>query len=247
MNEENYIAFESYLNNEMSSDEKIIFEEKLQNDSQFKANFNLYKETTSFIENKFDFKTIDFKENLKSISESHFSEILPSSKRQVKSKVIQFKPWYYAVAASVAILFGTWFFMQNSIPQYEDYNQHENANLVERGSVIKNLKAAQDAFNAKNYKVAIQNFEIVLKEYDKPEVRYFYAISLLENNQYTDAESTFTKLQSGTSIYKDKATWNLALSKLKQKQFEECKNYIKQLPEDAEDYAKAQKLLSNLD
>ncbi|MEC4004091.1 tetratricopeptide repeat protein [Flavobacterium sp. SUN052] len=243
MNEENYIAFESYLNNEMLSDEKIIFDEKLQNDAQFKADFNLYKETTSFIENKFDSKTIDFKANLKSISESHFS----SSERQTKSKVIQFKTFYYAVAASVAILLGTWFFMQNSIPQYGDYNQHESANLLERGSVIKNLKAAQDAYNAKKYKVAIENFEIVLKEYDKPEVRYFYGISLLEENKFADAEATFTKLQSGTSIYKDKATWNLALSKLKQKQYEECKTYLKQLPEDAEDYEKAQKLLDKLD
>ena len=242
MNEENYIAFENYINNEMQSDEKINFEEKLRTDASFKSNFDLYKETTSFIENKFDSKTIDFKANLESISQSHFSE-----NKKEKSKVIKFKPLYYAVAASVAILFGTWFFMQNNVPQYGDYNQHENANLLERGSIIKNLKAAQDAFNAKKYKIAIENFEIVLKDYDKPEVRYFFGISLLEENRFTEAEATFLKLQSGTSIYKDKATWNLALSKLKQKQFEECKKYIKQIPEDAEDYSKAQKLLNKLD
>jgi hypothetical protein len=130
---------------------------------------------------------------------------------------------------------------------YSEFYQHENANLVERGSIIKNLKAAQEAFNAKNYKVAIENFEIVLKDYDKPEVRYFYGISLLEENRFADAETTFTTLQSGTSIYKDKATYNLALSKLKQKQLQECKTYLKQIPEDAEDYEKAQKLLKKID
>ena len=106
---------------------------------------------------------------------------------------------------------------------------------------------AQNAFNEKNYKVAIENFEIVLKDYDKPEVRFFYAISLLEENRYAEAETNFTTIQKGTSIYRDKATWYLALSKLKQNQYDECKNYIKQIPEDAEDYAKAQKLLSKLD
>lgn len=240
MNEENYIAFENYLNNEFSSEEKINFEEKLQNDSKFKSDFNLYKETTSFLENKFDSKTMDFKENLKSISENYFSQ-----NNENKSRVINFKPFYYAVAASVVLAFGTWFMMQGN-PEYGDFNQHENAYFTERGSIIKNLKMAQDAFNEKNYKVAIENFELVLKDYDKPEVRFFYGISLVEESRFAEAETNFTNLQKGTSIYKDKATWYLALSKLKQNQMEDCKNYIKQIPEDAEDYAKAQKLLKDL-
>lgn len=241
MNEEVYISFESYLNNEMPQAEKELFEKRLNSDNQFRENFNLYKETTAMLENKFDSKTIDFKENLKSISKTHFSE-----KEEDKSRVINFKPFYYAIAASVVLAFGTWFMMQGN-PEYGDFNQHENAYFTERGSIIKNLRLAQNAFNEKNYKVAIENFEIVLKDYDKPEVRFFYGISLLEENRYSEAETNFTTIQQGTSIYKDKATWYLALSKLKQNQFEECKNYIKQIPEDAEDYEKAQKLLSKLD
>ncbi|WP_395045617.1 tol-pal system YbgF family protein [Flavobacterium sp.] len=241
MKEELYISFESYLTNEMLPEEKIAFEETLQNDSDIKEKFEIYKNLNSFLENKFDTKTIDFKENLKAISKENFKEI-----KQDKPKVIAFKPWYYAVAASVAIFIGTWFMMQGN-PEYGDYNLHESATFTERGSIIKNLKLAQEAFNTKNYKSAITNFEIVLKDYDKPEIRYFYAISLLEENRYVDAETNLKTLQSGKSIYKDKATWYLALSKLKQNQFDECKNYINQIPEDAEDYNKAQKLLNKLD
>lgn len=242
MNEELYISFESYLNNEMSQAEKELFEQRLNSDNQFRESFNLYKETTALLENKFDSKTIDFKENLKSISKSHFSE-----KEEDKSRVINFKPFYYAIAASVVLAFGTWFMMMRETPEYGDFNQHENAYFTERGSIIKNLRLAQNAFNEKNYKGAIENFEIVLKDYDKPEVRFFYGISLLEENRYAEAEINFTTIQKGTSVYKDKATWYLALSKLKQNQFEACKNYIKQIPEDAEDYVKAQKLLNKLD
>lgn len=242
MNEEFYISFESYLNNEMSQAEKQLFEQRLNSDNQFRESFNLYKETTALLENKFDSKTIDFKENLKSISKSYFSE-----KEEDKSRVINFKPFYYAIAASVVLAFGTWFMMMQETPEYGDFNQHENAYFTERGSIIKNLRLAQNAFNEKNYKGAIENFEIVLKDYDKPEVRFFYGISLLEENRYAEAEINFTTIQKGTSVYKDKATWYLALSKLKQNQFEACKNYIKQIPEDAEDYAKAQKLLNKLD
>ena len=36
MNEEFYISFESYLNNEMSQAEKQLFEQRLNSDNQFK-------------------------------------------------------------------------------------------------------------------------------------------------------------------------------------------------------------------
>jgi len=241
MNEERYIGFESYLNNEMPAEERTQFETQLQSDAELRASFNLYKETTQFLENKFSSETSDFKNNLKVISESNFS-----NKEKKEVKVISFKPWYYAVAATVTLMFGAWFFMQND-PQYGDYNQHENAYFTERGSIIKNLKLAQEAFNSKNYKVAVENFEIVLKDYDKPEIRYFYAISLIEENRFVDAESNLTTIKNGKSVYKDKAIWYLALSNLKQKKMEECKTYLKQIPTDAEDYDKAQKLLKELD
>ena len=41
--------------------------------------------------------------------------------------------------------------------------------------------------------------------------------------------------------------WYLALSKLKQDNLEACKNVLKNISEDAEDYKQAQKLLNKLD
>ncbi|WP_395061698.1 tetratricopeptide repeat protein [Flavobacterium sp.] len=241
MSEQLYITFENYFSNEMSQEEKLEFENQLQNDIELQEKFKLYKETTQFLATKFDQETFAFKENLKSISKENFTE-----KEGKKLKVINFKPYYYAVAASVVLAFGTWFMMQGT-PEYGDYNQHENAYFTERGSIIKNLKLAQEAFNNKNYKVANENFEIVLKDYDKPEVRFFYGISLLEENRFNEATTNFTNLQKGTSVYKEKAIWYLALSNLKQNKIEECKAYLKQISADAEDYEKAQKLLKDLD
>ena len=70
---------------------------------------------------------------------------------------------------------------------------------------------------------------------------------MLEVNKFTESEAIFNNLKSGTSIYKDKSTWYLALSNLKQKKYEETKEFLKQIPEDAEDYAKSEKLLDELD
>jgi hypothetical protein len=242
MNEELYIVFENYLTNQLSEKDKIDFENQLQNDASIREKFRIYQNWTNYLENKFDSKTIDFKKNLETISKSNFTE-----NKKSETKVISFKPYYFAIAASIVLVIGTWFMMQNSMPNYNDYNQHEEAYFTERGDVIESLKLAQDAFNATNYSEAITNFEIVLKSHKRPEIEFYYAVSLLEVDKFTESEVIFNNLKSGTSIYKDKSTWYLALSNLKQKKYEETKEFLKQIPEDAEDYAKAEKLLDELD
>lgn len=240
MNEETYIRFENYLANELSSDEKKLFEEQLQNDEQFNESFELYKETTQFLEHQFSEETLNFKENLKSISDQEFS-----SATQNKPKVIAFKPWHYAAAASVVLLIGTWFMMQND-PNYNDYNQHETALFMERSVGDENLKQAQQAFNNKDYKKAVHYFDEIT-QFQDPELQYFYAISLIETNDYTKAKLFLDYLREGNSVYKHKATWYLALSYLKQDKIEDCKFTLEQIPSDAEDYEKAQKLLNDLE
>jgi hypothetical protein len=242
MNEELYIVFENYLTNQLSEKDKIDFENQLQNDASIREKFRIYQNWTNYLENKFDSKTIDFKKNLETISKSNFTE-----NKKSETKVISFKPYYFAIAASIVLVIGTWFMMQNSMPNYNDYNQHEEAYFTERGDVIESLKLAQDAFNATNYSEAITNFEIVLKSHKRPEIEFYFAVSLLEVDKFTESEVIFNNLKSGTSIYKDKSTWYLALSNLKQKKYEETKEFLKQIPEDAEDYAKAEKLLDELD
>lgn len=240
MNEERYILFGQYLENEWSTEEKINFEKQLAEDQELASAFEIFKELNLHLENKFGNETElkAFQKNLKSISKEHF--------KTKKSKVVAFKPWQYAIAASVAVLVGL-FFSQNINPSFDDYNNPEMATFIERGDVNENLKLAQDAFNAKNYKKAIPYFEDVLKVNKSPEIQYFYAISLLEDNQYQKAETNLSELKSGTSIYKNKAIWYLALSKLKQKDYDSCQKILLTIPDDFEDYDQVQELLNDLD
>lgn len=239
MNEERYIEFDQYLQNEMSVEEKLNFEKQLSEDAELASALDIFKEMQGQLENKFGHENERnaFKENLKTISKSHF--------KSSKPKVIAFKPMYYAVAASVAVLIGLFVFNQN--PNFEDYNQPENASFTERGDVNINLKQAEVAFNAKKYKEAISLFELVLNSTKTPEIQYFYGISLLENDRIQAAEAVFNELKSGNSIYKNKAIWSLALSKLKQKDYDSCKAILLTIPEDFEDYDQVQELLNELD
>ena len=240
MNDERYILFENYLSNELSAEEKANFEKQLAEDPELASAFEIFKDLNLHLVNKFgnqeELKA--FKKNLKSISKEHF--------KTKKPKVVAFKPWQYAIAASVAILVGLFVF-QNINPSFDDYNNPEMATFIERGDVNENLKLAQDAFNAQKYKTAIPYFEAVLKANKSPEIQYFYAVSLLEDNQFQKAETNLSELKTGASIYKDKATWYLALSKLKQEDYKSCKEILQTIPDDFEDYDQVQELLNELD
>jgi hypothetical protein len=240
MQEELYLSFENYLNNEMPDNDKIIFENRLQQEPDFLASFNLYKETTGFAQLKFSKEADDFKANLKSISASHFAKETPS-----KTKVIQLKPWFYAVAAVLVLFFGLQLF-QNGNPVFDNYNQFEPASITVRGENSDNLAKAQKAFNDKNYKEAIPLFESILKQNNSPEINYLYGISLLQDNRILEAEKVFSQLRNGNTIYKDNAVWCLALAKLKQKDYIACKNFILEIPEGADYYEVSRKLLREL-
>ena len=239
MNEELYISFENYLQGEMALEDKLNFEGQLQNDADFRTQFEAYKEVTLLLENKFSTEADSFKENLNTISEIYFAET--SAKN---AKVVSFKPWFYAVAASIALLIGTWFAFQNNQPLYADYS-HEEANFMSRDGENAALKTAQDLFNKKEYAKAVLAFENLGKE--NQEINYFHAIALIETNNYSKADQLLTALQNGNSVYRDKATWYMALLALKQEKLDKCRKILEEIPPEAEDYQKAQKLLKDLD
>ncbi|MCD0469646.1 tetratricopeptide repeat protein [Flavobacterium sp. JAS] len=241
MNEERYILFDQYLQGELTVDERTSFEKQLSQDPKMATEFETFKNLHAQLENKFGYEEEReaFKANLKTISDKHFNTSKP--------KVIGLNGWYFAAAASVIILFGLFFFNYNQNPTFEDYNHPEQASFTERGKEQENLQQAQAAFNERQYAEAIPLFEAILKEKKTPEVQYFYGVSLLEESQYKKAETVFNELISGTSVYKDKAKWNLALSKLKQKDYKGCKEILGTISEDYENYDDVQDLLDELD
>jgi predicted Zn-dependent protease len=241
MQEELYMSFENYLNNEMTLEEKNAFENQLQNDEEIKKQFELYKETNQFLEVKFSNETIHFKENLKSISENYFSDA-----PKKKSKVISLQSKWFAIAAMLVVFVGVWYLNQGANPSYTDYNSHNEAHFVERSEVNPDLKAAQDYFNAKDYQKASETFDKI-ENLTNPEIQLYYAISLVETDKYSKAKILLENVSQGSSVYKEDAIWYLALSSLKQKHYEETKKYLQKISKDSEKYDSAQKLLNDLD
>jgi len=239
MNEERYIAFDQYLQDEMTVEEKNSFESQLAKDPEFASEFETFKAVNLHLETKFGYEKEReaFKENLIKVSDIHFN----------KPKVIALKPWHYSVAASIMILVGLFFYNYNQRPSFDDYNHPETAYFTERSDENATLKQAETAFNAKEFKKAVPLFESILKQKNTPEIQYFYGVSLLQSRQLKQAETVFNDLKSGTSVYKDKALWNLALIKLKQKKYDACKAILLTISEDYEDYVEVESLLKDLE
>jgi TolA-binding protein len=241
MNEERYILFDQYLQGELTVDEKNSLEKQLSEDTQLASEFESFKEMHFQLENKFgqEEEREIFKDNLTRISDKYFNN--------KPHKVASLKPWYFAAAASVIIMFGLFFFDYKHYPNFEDYNHPESAYFTERGVSEAILKQAENNFNGKRYETAIPIFEMIMKENNSDEIKYFYAVSLLQVGKYVKAENIFKELEAGNSVYKEKAKWNLALSKLKQGKYKECKDILQTVSQDYEDYDQVEQLLEELE
>jgi len=241
MNEERYILFDQYLQSEMTAAEKSDFEKQLAEDAEFAAEFETFKSVQLQLQNKFriEDEREAFKENLTQISQKHFNNDKP--------KVLFMRPWYYAAAASIIILLGLFFFDYNQNPSFNDYNHPGQAHFTERSTTNVHLLQAEKAFNSRKFKEAIPFFEAALKETKTPEIQYYYGVSLLEISEYQKAEAIFNELKATSPVYKDKSLWNLALIKLKQKDYKGCKQILQTISQDYEDYDEVQELLDALD
>lgn len=244
MNDQDYILFEDYLLEVLSETEKAAFETRLETDLKFKERFNTYKELSAFLTHKFENETNTnvFQNNLNNISKTYFEKQASPKKR------ISMKPWQYAMAASVLLIIGISVFNNFSSPVYNDFANYDSISLTVRGEQDALLKTAETAFNAKDFSKADEAFKsLILMDKDNVEIKFYRALSSLELNKFDTAEGLLIELSNGQSAFKNKAIWYLALSKLKQNEYEDCLEILKSLPPYAEDYESAQKLIKKLD
>ncbi|MBC7640940.1 MAG: tetratricopeptide repeat protein, partial [Flavobacterium sp.] len=125
MNEEKYLVFENYLNNDLDFEEKETFENELKSNSEIASAFEIYKDLTIHLQQKFETeKQLNaYKENLK---------IASGTNNKKFGKIFSLRPIYLAIAACFALVFGLMIFNNSkSDPTFTDYYQKENANFTE--------------------------------------------------------------------------------------------------------------------
>ncbi|SEL22614.1 hypothetical protein SAMN04487910_2081 [Aquimarina amphilecti] len=243
--EEKYELFERKISGGLSVKEQEVLSRILREDESIAEEFRLYQEWSSYLETNLNVEEerSDLEKNLKNISNSFF-EKKPLKKEY---KVIKIPSWTYAVAASVAILLGVYMAFNENDASYNDFASIPELSIIERSSGGELIKKAEKTFNSKNYLEAEKYLSELLKNNDdNSEYSFYLGIALVEQNKYDKASEVFGKLQKGTSVYKYRATWFEALNQLKQGKKDKCKVLLELLPNEAEDYQQAQKLLKKI-
>ncbi|AMC11539.1 hypothetical protein Lupro_09785 [Lutibacter profundi] len=246
MKEDNYILFDNYLNKELSASEIISFEEKLESDTNFKQEFEIYKTLNTSLSSKFENEEEEQKLR-NTLSNLGLKYIKKEKLVKNKGKIISlFNYKQLMVAASIALLIGLFIFKDGN-PVYRDFSNHNPLELVVRGENNTASIKAEEAFNSKNYEEAFKQLSILAsKNPNDIEIQLYKGISLLELNKYKKAETIFNKISSGNSSFSNTAKWYKALGFLKQGKLDECKKVLKTIPETAEEYKQAKKLLRKL-
>ena len=249
-----YLEIENYLLGELDNKQLLAFEKRLKEDTDFAKEVALYKDINATLSSRFSSYAEENKlrNTLEDLNAIHINKPISSQitdeYRKKETKVFSLKKYSkYLVAASL-ILFASIIWMNtNKQPNYKDYVNYNTIELTVRGDNNLHLTKAQEAFNTKNFNEAQKEFEILLKEdKTKIELQLYLAISLIEQDKFELADSILNKIILGDSVYKNKALWNLALSKLKQKDYKSCKEILRKIPTSAEDYNKAQELLKKM-
>lgn len=242
--EEKLIAlFEAYSSNELSNSEKKAFEDKLNSDSIFKEDFELYITITKNLASRFANEAQE-KELRKTLS-----TLQNQSKKQAKV-VSLFAVKKLLVAASIILLvsLSVYNFMQK--PSYIDFANYDDLSLVVRGSNEDDTqkKMLEKYFNNKQFNKALPLFESLLKDHPNDNKLILYkGLALLETNEISDAIILFDQLiEKNNPLYNDTATWYKALAYLKNKDYDSCKKELKNLNSDSDYSDDAKKLLKSL-
>lgn len=246
MQKERYIRFDRYLNNELSEEDLKSFEEQLKSDTDFKEDFEVYCALESSLISKFENEeeALALRKTLSDLGSQYIKQGENNKKETKVTSLFHYRN--LMVAASIALLIG-FFLFNNGSPVYGDFAQHNSLELVVRGDNNEAISKAEVAFNSKNYEEALKQLTILSGNYpNDPEIKLYQGICQLELNNYAEAETIFNYISEGNSALATKAIWYKALTFLKQKKLNECKEVLKTIPESAEEYPRAKRLLKKL-
>jgi len=227
---------QAYFNNQLSQKERLAFEKFLDENRDLKKQFEEYKAIQSAFK-------INEAEDLK----KHLIDY--ENKKSKKSDTNQ-KLIYYAIAASILILIGIGFVINlsqdNLYKQYFEIYPNVYQPIVRSNAQVNN-KAFLFYENG-DYKSAQVAFEEMLKKEGNPNLRFYYALSYLNNGNAQKASLEFGKLKDVSFEFQAEVLWYYALAQIKVENYTQAVLILESLNKMETDFKRqeTQKLLSSL-
>ncbi|QRM89441.1 hypothetical protein FG167_09380 [Lacinutrix sp. WUR7] len=244
-----------YFSNSLTAAQEKVFEDLLENDAEFKAQFLFEQNLKAVIKsNEIDTLKAKLQGFEKDLSAKKTTRIEHFNTETTKPNPTIFNYKYFAIAASIALLMG-WFGYHSFFGT--DYSSMYDANFsaypntvytITRGDTENSLeREAFVAYESKDYKTAIEKFDAIPAEATKEYFRFYKAQAYLNVEDTKNAKDLFTKVVTENKNFVAESTWYLALISLKEENKTEAKKYLENLVANF-DYnkEKAQTLLKEL-
>ncbi|MEZ4786673.1 MAG: tetratricopeptide repeat protein [Flavobacterium haoranii] len=240
MNKETLLT--QYFEGTLTDEEKVLLNEKLENDAEFKAEFEFQKNVKAAIK-------LEERKKLK-------AKLSAIEDQRTPQKTKKHSVRWVSIAASfiVFISVGYWFFMNQNSNDSLYKNYYETfPNLeapVVRGSVSNDIKSeAFYAYDSKQYEEALRLFSEIFEK-DKDDYALFYkGLALMELERFPEAIKVFEGYQTKpNSAFNSYVKWYLALSYLKTNETEKSKSLANELIKSENPFQnQAQELLRDLE
>lgn len=211
---------QDYLKNKLSDEGIKTFNKGLETDADFKNKFEEYVD----IQNAFKLSEAqNLKEQLNDLEPKH----LPLSKKLFNNK-------YLNLAYAAVLVIGLFFVFNsktNTNQLFNDYiDTYPNVyQPITRGQEKNDSYKAFQAYENRNFNAAEIQFSELLKTDTNPNLQFYYAMSLLENNKLDLALSQLKNLATKKHEFTAEVQWYSALINLKNKDLEAVKTHLNTL------------------
>lgn len=236
MDSERLIA--KYFLNQLSAEEKVMFDNLIQTNSEFK-------------------EQVEFEEKVKKSifqqEHTHLKQQLQHVEKTISSK--HKRNTWYLVAASIVILLSISILrnFNSATPKklfdtYYTVASNTSHPIVRDTNVSDTLTKAFIAYESKQYAQAQALFSTLYHTTNNSELLFYEGICYLEMGNTTLAIETFIKHKNFNDKLASKRNWYLALAYLKNNNVSKAKNILKEITTSSTNYnyTKAKDLLSKL-
>jgi tetratricopeptide (TPR) repeat protein len=249
---------EKYLDGEMTTEEKLAFEERCKADKSLHQMLTEMNALVEGIRSSGAHTTFDEKiDRLALVDELNRIETIEEKTSPVKIIPFYQRTWSMAAAASLILAATlTFYFVREQAPRneklyisYFEVFDSPGPSTV-RGDTndpVTTRSLAYLAYDSGNYADAAKLFEKILKDKEDPIMQLCLGNAYLSQNDPARAEKVFTRMLNKHIDLITQARWYLALSYLKQNKIERTKATLWEISKSSTYGEKARKLLNELD
>ncbi len=232
---------DQYLQGELPEKERLDFQQRLENEPALAEALAFRQASLRYLKAQSGLPALQ--QAMAVLSAQYFGAEAPK-----KAKKINLQRWLWPVAAAACILLILMLWNPFQPEPYERFAQHQPLSLTEKSEAAHIGSEAEGSFNTQNYPKAYEQLKIFLTQQpNNKQAELALGIAAMETERYTEAAAIFTGLAEGESVYQTAGQWHIALLYVKQKQYEEAKKAVAQIPPtDTFYHAKAKELLGAL-